>query len=450
MGTGETMAELSKDMLIEMEIVGFTAEGAGVGRYQGMAVFVPGALPGETVAARVVAIRKNFTLARMVKLIKAHPGRIKPPCPTFEHCGGCNLQHTNYLNQLGLKTAIVREALRRIGKIETEVKPTLGAESPYHYRNRMGYHVAREGDSFKLGFFVRQSKRFIEAEDCMLAATSIQKLAMCLPRSLGGHAAGLEGLRDVVVRCNSDESVLLLTLVADKPLQAGTSLAADLMAAEPRLKSVWECAGQPVYGIYGEQWRLLQGEKFFPDTLCGRQLLLSPATFIQVNPAQTQILYQLVCDYAALTGSESVLDLYCGAGIISLCLADQAAQVIGVENYPPAVENAERNAELNDAANCRFICGAAERILPELAADGVKADVAVLDPPRAGCDTAVLYTLCALGPAKIIYVSCDPATLARDMRILCEGGFVTTAVQPVDMFPQTGHVETVVLLEKEC
>lgn len=443
------MAELTRDMIIELEIAGFTAEGAGVGRYQGMAVFVPGALPGEKVAARVMAVRRNFVLARLLKLIRPFPARVQPACPIFEHCGGCSLQHTGYLNQLGLKTAIVREALRHIGKIETEVHPTLGAPQPYHYRNRMAFHVVREGGCYKLGFFARRSRRFIEAARCLLAMPPIAELAEHLPLFLDRRAGGLAGLRDIVLRCNGEGKELLLTLVGDQKLPGAADLAVDLTAAEPRLTSVWECAGPPVYGIYGKEWRHIAGEEFLSDTLCGKKLLLFPATFTQVNPAQTETLYRLVADYAALTGSETVFDLYCGAGSISLGLAEQAPQVIGVESYPPAVEDAERNAGLNRAGNCRFIRGVAERVLPELAAQGVKADAVILDPPRAGCDRGVLFTLLALKPGRIVYVSCDPATLARDLCLLGEGGYQAEEVQPVDMFPQTGHVECVVLITRK-
>lgn len=442
------MSELHINEDIEVKVEGFTGQGAGVARYEGMAIFIPGALPGEKVAARIVDIRKNYAVARMTALLEPFPSRVKPLCPIFSHCGGCALQHTVYQNQLGLKTVIVKGAMQRIGKIDTEVKPIIGAVLPYHYRNRMRYHVANEQGKISLGFYAPKSKRFVAAPHCDLAAPPIAELAMLLPEILSDYAQGLHTLREIVIRCNSGQDSLLLTLVCDEPLENWVMLSSDLALAEPRLRSIWECSGPAKLGVYGEEWRLLWGERFFEDEIAGIKLLLSPATFTQVNHAQTEVLYKLIADYAALDGSQTVLDLYCGAGTISIYLADKSAQVIGVENYPPAVENAERNAFLNNAANCRFICGEVEKELPKLAEEGVKADVVILDPPRSGCDKAVIDTLLALKPEKIVYVSCDPATLARDLRLLSEGGYEVKTIQPVDMFPQTGHVECCCLLER--
>ena len=433
----------------QLQIEGFTAEGAGVARLDGLAVFVPGALPGEVVNVRLIHRRSNFAISQLIECLSPSPARCIPLCPHYHHCGGCLLQHASYEEQLRLKRTIVSDALKRIAKIDDiVVAKTLGAHNCFAYRNRVSYHVRWCEKKAQLGFYSPKSRDFIAAADCPLAVPQITTLAEQLPDILTKYGGQLATLREVVIRSNSAGDSLLLTMVGDRPLPAASAVAADAGKAEPLLHSVWECSGKPVFSIYGDQWRLVAGEPVLPEQLCGVKMELSPATFTQVNPEQTAVLYQQIAAAAGLTGNETVLDLYSGAGAIALYLAGQAAAVTGIESYLPAVDDAQRNAALNGIKNCRFICGEAEKVLPSLAADGMSADLAVLDPPRCGCNKEVLAVLLSITPARIVYVSCDPATLARDLRILCAEAYQVASVQPIDMFPQTGHVETIVLLSK--
>jgi 23S rRNA (uracil1939-C5)-methyltransferase len=447
--TGDQVMALTLGAEIEIAIHGFTATGSGVGRLENLAVFVPGALPGERVAARITRLHGNYAEAQLLALRQESPERVPPPCPLFGRCGGCAMQQARYPAQLTLKRGFVRDTLRRIGKIDTGVEETIASSQPYHYRQRMHYHTVWLDGQLHLGFFLPRSRIMVEAATCLLASPPIAALAEVLPQLLAPYSEDLSTLRGVVLRCNSAGDAMLLTLLIEAPLVRGEELAGQLRGAVSNLAAVWECAGPPQDGIYGTSWRLLGGEMYLRESLGAKQLLLSPASFTQVNPPVAERLYGLVGEYAALTGSETVLDLYSGVGAIALQLAEQAGQVIGVESYAPAMADAERNARLNQAHNCRFICGSVERVLPQLAEQGIAVDVAVLDPPRAGCVPAALDALLALSPRRIIYVSCDPATLARDLRRLNAGGYQVGAVQPLDMFSQTGHVESIVMLIKD-
>ena len=430
-------------------IDGFTAAGAGVAHVDGLAVFVPGVLPGERAVIRISQRRKNFAIGELLKVQDPSAARTAPLCTVYQHCGGCLLQHAGYPEQLRLKRQLVVDALRRIGAFaEAPVAEVLPSSDVLAYRNRISYHVQADGDALRLGFYATRSKDFIAAPGCLLPQRPLAEAAQRLPEVLKAYPDCRADLRELVLRCNS-AGELLLTLVTRQPLSSARDLVPRLVAVLPQLRSLWECSGKPVYGIYGGQWRRLFGDEFFPEHLCGLQLQLSPATFIQVNSSQTEVLYRQVAQMAELSGRETVWDLYSGAGTIALYLAKQAASVIGVESYPPAVADAVRNAKINAADNCRFIAGAAEQILPQLASREQAADVAVLDPPRAGCAKILLDSLLATLPERIIYVSCDPATLARDLRVLCAGAYSLCLVQPVDMFPQTCHVETVCLLVRK-
>ena len=395
---------------IEIAIEGITSKGEGVGRYQGLAVFVPFVLPKETAAVRIIDRQKNYARAELVRLLKGSNKRTPVPCPVFGECGGCALQHTSYENQLLLKQTIIADAMERIAKLDIAVALPLGTFDAYHYRNRIDYHVRIVDDMLQTGFYARNSRELIPAEGCLLAAPPIRELAKKATEVLHKYIDQLQGLRELVIRCNRAGDALLLTLVVDDPLTCGEEIAGELIAAENSLCSVWQCSGQAKHGIYGENWQLLTGEGYLVDGLLGKKWLLSPGSFSQVNHQQTEVLYQQIEGLAELDGSQTVLDLFCGAGTISLALADGAKEIIGVESYAPAMEDAKRNAELNQAYNCRFICEDAAKALPYLMAKGINADLVVLDPPRAGlrdrsprcaaADEAKAHHLCFLRPGN--------------------------------------------------
>lgn len=441
---GVFMADNKTEDIAVLSIEGVTSEGWGVGRLNGLAVFAAGALPGERVQARIVARKKNFALAETEQVLSAAPGRSKPTCPDYESCGGCSLQHADYRTELELKRRIVQQSLRRLGGQETETLLPLAAAQPAFYRNRAVLHY-KDG---RLGFYNENSHSVTPRADCELLMPALNELLAHLQLAIT-DCGPIPGLRAVGLRCDASGERRLLTFICDRSITILTDLAKALSAADPRLVSVWENCGAPVYGGYGANWALLQGQGKLRDSIGPVRLDLSPGSFLQVNPAQTLVLYELVRRYASLSGSENVLDLYSGVGSISLYLAPFARQVRGVESYAPAVADASANAVLNGAANCSFHCGKAEDVLPRWADEGCSFDVAVLDPPRAGCDKRLLDAVSKIAPPRLIYVSCNPATLSRDLKILTGHRYRIDDLQPVDMFPRTHHVETVVLMSRK-
>lgn len=436
------------EQIIELVITGLTAQGEGVGRHQGLAVFVAGGLPGEIVQARLTQVKKKYARAELVEISQKSPARALPVCPHYADCGGCALQHLTYEEQLIWKRGWLADALSRIGCLDVDVLPTLAAQQPFYYRNRVQLHAFQENNQLQLGFFARGGKKGAVFTSCRLIHPLLNELAQRQNAELPRLGADLGGLRHAALRCDSDGDKAALVLVGLPPSLALCELAARLMEGEPRLVSVWANWGAPVYGIYGGSWQKLAGADKLPDRFDSLKLEISPAAFTQVNPTQAQLLYQRVAAYAELSGKETLLDIYSGIGIIALYLARQARRVIGVEEYALAAADAARNAELNGLVNCRFEAGRAEAVLPRLAREGLAADAVVLDPPRAGCAPEVVEAVAAMRPRRIVYVSCDPATLARDLRLFKQLDYAARQVQPVDMFPQTGHVEAVTLLTK--
>ena len=433
---------------IELEIDGISSQGQGVGRYQGLALFVAGALPGERVRAQVTRQRKNYAQARLIELLRPAPGRTEPACPAYACCGGCSLLHADYQLELELKRRILEQSLSRLAGLNLKIPLPLASQPHRHYRNRvvLHYHQGR------LGFYDSASHSLSSGglpDDCLLPHQSLLRLTALARRTLSSYEKELRGLRGLALRCNSEAAELMLSFLCDRPLPVLPRLTEALTQSEPSLRSVWQNSGPPAYGVYGAGWRLLSGREKLSDSIGNIKIELSPASFCQVNPTQTLQLYQAVRDFAAPKGSRTLLDLYSGVGCIALHLAARAQQVIGVESYGPAVADAEHNAGLNHIANCSFIKGEAEDVLPRLAAQGQEADTVVLDPPRSGCAPALLHALARVGPERVVYVSCDPATLARDLSLLATLGYETRQVRPVDMFPCTAHLETVVLLVKK-
>ena len=434
---------------IEVEITGLTARGEGLGRHNGLAVFVPGALPGETVRVLFEQKKKNYARATLLEIIQQSAERVAPACPVCDVCGGCALQHLDYATQLHWKRQWLADALRRIGGLQVEVLPTIGAKQMTGYRDRVQLHSVWRDGALKLGFYGRGSRELTDDVPCLLMRHLLVQLTRTLRELLPHRAEHLTALQHVALRCDSSGGQAMLTLVGVEDKEELCQLATWLIEQEPRLVSVWANWGKTVYGIYGDHWRKLAGLERLPDSLDDLSLQISPGAFTQIHAAQARRLYGCVAHYAALSGTETVLDAYSGVGIIALYLAAKAQALIGVEEYTPAVTDARRNAKLNGITNCRFVAGRVEEALPHLLTEGLQIQVAVLDPPRGGCAPAALKTLTELKPQRIIYVSCDPATLARDARLLTEFGYTVCQVQPLDMFPHTGHVEAVALLERK-
>ena len=430
----------------EIEIEGLTSAGDGVGKWRGLKVFVPGALPGETVKACLTQIKKNYAHAVLLDITHAAATRLVPACPVYAACGGCAFQHLAYEEQLKWKRQWLSDALRRIGGLDIDALPTLPSPDTFFYRNRVQLHALWQNNQLKLGFYGRGSKAGEAIQSCLLMREPLNQLMQSFTKLLLKTRTNMTGLQHIALRCDSDGEQAMLILLGIPYNTALCQMAERLMTEEPQLLSVWANWGRPIYGIYGDKWRKLAGADKLPERLGNLKLDISPAAFTQVNFTQALRLYECVADYAALSGGKTLLDIYSGAGIIALNVARRVKQAIGVEEYAPAVADATRNAELNGIVNCRFEAGRAEIILPRLARQGLKADVAVLDPPRAGCTAAVVEAVAAMQAQRVVYVSCDPATLARDLRLFAELGYTTHRAQPLDMFPQTGHVESICLL----
>ena len=446
---------LRKNDELTVEIQRFGGE-MGIAHLEGMTLFVEGALPGETVIARAQKVEKTHAFLKTLRVLSPSPERTAPPCPYYEKCGGCACQHMRYELSLQMKRERVRDALTRIGGLDIQVPQVLGMESPWRYRNKTTLPVGGEKGAPRIGFFAPRSHRIVDVAGCLIAREESDEIAAILRRWMEKFQvepyreesrSGL--IRHVMSRVSRAGEVMAVVVATAGSLPHERELIAMLRAGVPGLCSVYlnvNRRGDNV--ILGPENRLLFGRERLEDTLCGLSFALSPQSFFQINPVQTEKLYQTALDFAGLTGGELVADLYCGAGTISLLLARKARQVIGIEVVPQAIRDAEENARRNGVANAVFHAAAAEELLPQLVAQGLRPDVVVLDPPRKGCEESVLRAIAEASPRRVVYVSCDPATQARDVKILRACGYTAEKCQPVDMFCWTGHVETVVQLSK--
>jgi 23S rRNA (uracil1939-C5)-methyltransferase len=450
------MAQVEKNKNHIVDITGMTHESQGVGRIEGLTVFVDGALEGEQAEVRIIKLNKSYAVGKLLRIIKPSPYRTEPFCGAYKRCGGCSLQHLDYKAQLDFKTKLVKDSLKHIGKLEgVLVHDTIGMQSPLNYRNKAQYPVAVIDGRAVTGFYARRSHDVIDCGECGIqdaASNRIRKLVMrfVTEKSIPVYdeATGKGLLRHIMTRVGFRTGEIMVVLVINGgELPYRSELADRLIAEVPGIKSIFlNINKENTNVILGSRNIKIYGTETILDYIGEYKFHISPMSFFQVNPVQTGVLYSKALEYAALTGSETVFDLYCGAGTISLFLSGRAKKVYGVEVVEEAVRDARKNAELNGVTNAEFIAGEAEKVIPELYAQGVKADVVVVDPPRKGCDEVLLRTLADMQPGRIVYVSCNPATLARDLRYLDERGYRAVEAQPVDMFPWTGHVECIVLM----
>lgn len=446
---------LRKNDDIILEITGLTSEGSGVGRFEGFAVFVPYTLPGETVSAHIIKVTSSYAVGKLNELILCSPDRTEPLCPTYLKCGGCSLQHMSYEAQLVFKQGVVRDALERIGGLSgIEVKPAIGMDDPSRYRNKGSFPFASVDGKTCWGLYAQRSHRLIEMDDCIIERECTVKAAKATAEWADRYSVspydeitGSGILRHVVTRECSEGTAVCVVTTGELPHE--DELISIIRKGLPSVKSiVHNINSRNTNVICGDRNRLLWGSSAVVERLNGLDFEVSQESFLQVNPVQTKRLYSLAVDGLNLSGSETVADIFCGIGTITLMLAKKASNAIGIEYVKRAVEDARKNAVINGIENAEFHCGAAEEILPRLIDEGRRLDCVVLDPPRKGADSAVLNAIAASGAKRVSYISCNPATLARDVKILSEHGYNVESVQPVDMFPFTRHVETVVLLSK--
>lgn len=427
----------------------------GIAHHEGMTLFVQGALPGEKVLARAQRVEKTHAFLKTLEVLEAVPERVQPRCPYYEKCGGCVCQHMEYGLSLEMKRERVRDALSRLGGLTIDVPPVIGMEDPWHYRNKTALPVGGPQGAPLIGFFAPRSHRIINVEHCLIAREESDLVLSIFRRWMEKfHIAPYDEqarkglIRHIMTRVSREGKIMAVIVATQNALPHERELIAMLRAAAPGLHSLYlniNKRGDNV--ILGLENKLLFGEERLEDTLCGFKFSLSPLSFFQINPLQTEKLYQTALDFADLSGSELVADLYCGAGTISLMLARKARQVIGIEIVPEAIRDAEENAKRNGVENAQFHAAAAEELLPQLVEQGLRPDVVVLDPPRKGCEEKVLSAIAQASPKRVVYVSCDVATQARDAKFLCQRGYEAVKCQSVDMFCQTGHVENVLLFQ---
>ena len=449
--------EFRKNDLVTLEIEDCGIDGEGIGKADGFTVFVKDAVIGDTVTAKIIKAKKNYGYGRLMEVLKPSPYRVEPKCEFARQCGGCQLQALSYDQQLVFKTNKVKGHLERIGGFtDIPMEPIIGMDELFHYRNKAQFPVGRNKEGkIVTGFYAGRTHNIIENRDCALGVAENKEV---LDRVIAhmekygiepyNEATGKGLVRHVLIRYGYFTKEVMVCLILN-----GNKIPKE----EQLVKSLCEIPGMTSITInvnkkhsnviLGEEIRLLWGQEYITDRIGDISYQISPLSFYQVNPMQTQKLYAKALEYADLHGQETVWDLYCGIGTISLFLAQKAKFVRGVEIVPAAIENAKENAKLNGLENTEFFVGKAEEVLPrEYKKNGVYADVIVVDPPRKGCDETLLETMIEMNPDRIVYVSCDSATLARDLKYLCERGYELRKVCPVDQFGMTVHVETVVLL----
>ncbi len=444
-----------KGNVYTVEIEGYSSEGAGIARIDGMAVFVPLALRGETCEIKILKVEKSFAYAKLMNVIEKSPHRVESECEYYPKCGGCSLWHMSYEEELRLKEERVASAISRIAGLDIPILPIIGADNIHRYRNKAQFPA---GNGCESGFYRTRSHDIVPSSVCLIqseVADSLRAAVHSWQKKFGipsyDEKSGKGVLRHVYVR-NGDGGALLCLVVTKKPDHTDELVHAVRAACPSVCGIMLNINRKNTNVILSDEYISLWGERELSDTLCGNTFLISPAAFYQVNHAQTEKLYETAVNLALSGKAESALDLYCGIGTITLVLAKKVAHVIGVEVVPEAIENAKENARRNGIENAEFFCADAGEAAKRLAERGERPDVIVVDPPRKGLSPDVISAIKEMAPKTLVYVSCDPATLARDLKLLCEdGSFEAISAQPVDMFPRTKHCEVVCALKgKAC
>lgn len=477
-----------------IDIIGMNHDGEGVGRVEGFTLFVPGALPGEKVRVKVLKTKKQYGYAKLLDIAQSSPDRIAAPCAIYDQCGGCQIQHMSYEAQLGWKRQHVVDVLERIGKLSVAtdgeadtakasdsamndgglnadsmsvhlrrvhgvvVHPTLGMSEPWRYRNKAQVPIGVTEGGLVGGFYARGSHRIVDMNTCLIqderndeVVARVKEIGRMLGISAYNEETGRGLLRHVVVKTAFRTGEMMLVLVTNgRDIPHADAWIGSIREHIPHVASICQNVNtKRTNVIFGDETLVLWGRDVIYDYIGNVQFAISARSFYQVNPVQTEVLYSKTVEYAGLTGKETVIDAYCGIGTISLFLAQHADQVYGVEIVKEAIDDARSNALLNEMRNVKFEVGASEDVIPAWKEQGITADVIVVDPPRKGCDPRLLDTILEMKPERVVYVSCNPSTLARDLRILEDGGYSTVEVQPVDMFPHTVHVEAVVVIYRD-
>lgn len=450
----ENQAKIQVGQTFPLTIKRLGINGEGVGYFKRQVVFVPGALPGEEVVVEATKVQPKFSEGKIKKIRKTSEHRVKPPCPIFDQCGGCQLQHLDYRQQLKEKRDIVVQAFERYSKTSIEklnIKETIGMENPWSYRNKSQFQVGQEKQKVIAGLYGLNSHKLIDIADCMIQHPATSKVTQTVKTILQDFKISIynertrKGLvRTIVTRVGIQTGEVQLVLItAEKEIPRKQLLIEEITKRLPEVKSIIQnINGQKTSLIFGDETIHLHGNEVIQETLGDLSFELSARAFFQLNPEQTIKLYDEVKKAAALTGTEKIVDAYCGVGTIGLWLAKGAAEIRGIEVIPDAIEDARKNAKNHGFTNATYAVGKAEHLLPKWVKEGWRPDVIVVDPPRTGCDDKLLQTVLKVKPKKMVYVSCNPSTLAKDIEQLAKL-YRVEYVQPVDMFPHTAHVECI-------
>jgi 23S rRNA (uracil1939-C5)-methyltransferase len=445
--------------IVIIELDNLAYGGDVVGRKDGFAIFVPQGIPGEKVKLKITRVKKNYARGEIIEIIESADHRIDSECEVSDDCGGCQLQHIDYSAQLEYKREIVKDGLERIGHLQdVEVKPVLGMDNPYFYRNKAQFPLGVKGEEVITGFYAAGTHQIVDMSGCLIQHQLINRVVRKSLELIKEYEISIydedkhQGLlRHLVVRVGVCTNQAMLVLVTnERDFEYCKEISQELMEEIPELISVQQNINRRKTNvILGEETTVIAGEDKIIDYIGQLKYKISAESFFQINTLQAKKLYDQVLEYAELTGEETVVDAYCGIGSISLYMAQKAREVYGIEVIPQAIADAQENASLNEIDNCYFKVGKVREILPKMSNEDIKAEVVVVDPPRKGCHEEVLESFLALKPDKIIYVSCNPSSLARDLKKLTAANYEVEEVQPVDMFPQTYHIEAVAKIIKK-
>ena len=451
------MADLIKNTVFTVTINGCSSSGDGVARIDGKVVFVKGAIEGETCEVKILKSTKNISYAKIEKIIVPSPHRVDPPCPNFQKCGGCNFMHVDYSEELRIKQQRVNEALARIGGLDLKVSGIVGSDLEYRYRNKAIYAVSRENGKTVAGFYRARSHSVIPIEQCLIQSEVFDRAVLAVTSWMDAYhisaydESKCEGtVRHIFCRyAGSTDKVQITIVVGDNNIPHTDELISGILKACPETSGIIINLNEKHDNtVLRGTFRTIWGSDFLEDTLCSLRFNLSPQSFYQINRLQAEKLYNKAIEYAGLKDTETVLDLYCGTGTITLCLSGHAKLAIGAEIAQAAITDAYSNAQQNNIENVQFICADAYDAAEQLKNSGIFPEVVVVDPPRKGLSPAVIQVIADLSPDRVVYISCDPATLARDLKLFSESGYLTQEATAFDMFPKCAHVETVALLSK--
>lgn len=442
---------------INITIDRISHQGEGIGKIENFAVFVSGVIKGEKVKVKITEIRKNFARGELEEVLLPSQNREKPPCSVFNFCGGCHLQHIKYKKQLEMKKEIVENALFWLDNQNINIMPVLGMVCPWHYRNKGHFHISKENNKIKLGFYKSKSHKLIPVSRCLLFSENINNLIRYLEEELTRQDVSIYDqktdrgdFRGIILRESKHSGeTMIIFITREESLNLNQNFLDKIATIFPQVVSIYQNVNKnPKMSILGKKFKNLKGKSFIEDYIGSYVFKISPSSFFQINVPQTEALYEKISQCINLTGEEIVIDSYCGTGTISIYLAGKAKKVYGLELHKGAVNDAWVNGKLNQFLNLKFFPGKAEDWLYKWTQGSEKADVVIIDPPRKGCSRQFLKNIFKANPKQIVYVSCDMLTMTRDIRYIVQNDYLIKTVQPVDMFPHTSHIECLVHLTK--